>query len=100
MKDNKVLEDPLQDRLSFTEGANNTYKMQLVHCSESDSGTYIARATNGFENATCTAHLIVETCKEKARKLIFKSLQISYFVVAFSDSGETPGADRIELSFL
>lgn len=60
MKDNKPLADPLQDRLTFNEGANNAYTMQLVHCTESDSGTYIARATNGFENATCTAQLIVE----------------------------------------
>lgn len=64
MKDNKPLEDPLADRINFTEGAHNSYKMVLTHCTESDSGTYIARATNGFENATCTAHLIVEKCKE------------------------------------
>jgi hypothetical protein len=63
MKDNKPLEDPLADRLKFTEGANNSYKLELIHCRESDSGTYIARATNGFENATCTAQLIVEKCK-------------------------------------
>lgn len=62
MKDNKPLEDPLADRMKFTEGANNSYKMELIHCRESDSGTYIARATNGFENATCTAQLIVEQC--------------------------------------
>lgn len=64
MKDNKPLEDPLADRMKFSEGANNTYKMELVHCHESDTGTYIARATNGFENSTCTAHLIVEKCKK------------------------------------
>ena len=64
MKDNKPLEDPLADRIVFTEGAHNSYKMVLTHCTESDTGTYIARATNGFENATCTAHLIVEKCKK------------------------------------
>jgi Immunoglobulin I-set domain len=63
MKDNKPLEDPLQDRLKFVEGANNSYLLELTHCRESDSGTYTARATNGFENATCTAQLIVEKCK-------------------------------------
>lgn len=64
MKDNKPLSDPLADRMKFTEGANNSYKMELSHCTESDSGTYIARATNGFENATCTAHLVVIACKK------------------------------------
>lgn len=67
MKDNKALEDPLADRMRFSEGANNSYKMELVHCSETDTGTYIARATNGFENATCTAQLIVE--KRKGRNI-------------------------------
>lgn len=70
MKDNKPLEDPLADRMRFTEGANNTYKMELVHCHESDSGTYIARATNGFENATCTAQLIVEKCKKRLNDVL------------------------------
>ena len=63
LKDNKPLEDPLADRLKFVEGANNSYKMEIIHCRESDSGTYIAKASNGFENATCTAQLIVEKCK-------------------------------------
>jgi hypothetical protein len=64
MKDNKPLTDPLADRLKFTEGASNSYRMELIHCQETDSGTYTARATNGFENATCTAQLIVEKCKK------------------------------------
>lgn len=63
LKDNKPLEDPLADRLKYIEGANNTYKMEIIHCRESDSGTYIAKTSNGFENATCTAQLIVEKCK-------------------------------------
>lgn len=63
MKDNKPLEDPLADRMKFIEGANNTYKMELIHCRESDTGIYIAKATNGFEHSTCTAQLIVEKCK-------------------------------------
>lgn len=65
MKDNKPLSDPLQDRMKFTEGASNSFRMELVNCTETDTGTYIARATNGFENATCTAHLIVEKCKSR-----------------------------------
>lgn len=63
MKDNKPLSDPLADRLNFAEGANNSYRLEIIHCRESDSGTYTARATNGFENATCTAQLIVEKRK-------------------------------------
>ena len=63
LKDNKPLEDPLQDRMTFKEGEHNTYTMTLIHCRESDSGIYIAKATNGFEHATCTAQLIVEKCK-------------------------------------
>lgn len=63
LKDNKPLEDPLADRMKFVEGANNSYTMEIVHCHESDSGTYIAKATNGFENATCTAQLIVQKCE-------------------------------------
>lgn len=69
MKDNKPLEDTLMDRMKFSEGNNNSYKLELAHCREDDSGTYIARATNGFENATCTAHLIVEKCKNKYCKI-------------------------------
>lgn len=55
----------MADRMKFIEGANNSYKMEIVHCHESDTGTYIAKATNGFENATCTAQLIVEKCNRK-----------------------------------
>lgn len=64
MKDNKPLDDPLADRLAFKELGNNSYLLEIQHCRESDSGTYTARATNGFENATCTAQLIVEKCKK------------------------------------
>lgn len=64
MKENKPLEDPLADRLRFTEGANNSYKLEIINCIETDSGIYTARATNGFENATCSAHLIVEKRKK------------------------------------
>ena len=64
LKDNKPLEDPLADRMKFTEGSHNSYKMELIHCRESDTGIYIAKATNGFEHATCTAQLIVEKCKK------------------------------------
>lgn len=80
MKDNKPLEDPLADRIAFSEGGNNSYRMELTHCSESDTGTYTARATNGFENATCTAHLIVEKCKELT---YFQNSYFIYFILNF-----------------
>lgn len=63
LKDNKPLEDPLADRLTIKEGANNSFKMQLIHCIESDSGTYTAKVSNGFEHSTCTAVLVVEKCE-------------------------------------
>lgn len=63
LKDNKPLDDRLADRIVTTEKEDNSYRLELKHCSESDSGTYTARATNGNENSTCTAQLIVEKCK-------------------------------------
>jgi hypothetical protein len=57
MKDNKAIEDK---RVSFNDLGSNTYQLEIKSCVESDSGTYTARASNGFENATCTAQLTVE----------------------------------------
>lgn len=85
MKDNKPLVDPLADRLTFSEGEHNTFKLSLVHCRESDSGTYIARATNGFENATCTAQLIVAQCKKNPMKAFEKLLMVE-ILFNFSDA--------------
>lgn len=64
MKDNKVLEEK-KDKIVFSETGNNSFQLEIKNCTESDSGTYIARATNGFENATCTAQLTVEKSKFK-----------------------------------
>lgn len=79
LKDNKPLEDPLADRMTFKEGASNTYTMTLIHCRESDSGIYIAKVTNGFEHATCTAQLIVEKCNENILNVCKMSHKINHF---------------------
>ncbi|XP_059609271.1 obscurin isoform X5 [Phlebotomus argentipes] len=70
LKDNKPLDDRLADRIKKGELANNTYKLELQHCSEDDSGLYTARANNGADSATCSAQLIVQKMSaEKKREL-------------------------------
>ncbi|KAL7050000.1 hypothetical protein ACKWTF_003934 [Chironomus riparius] len=85
LKDNKPLEDPLQDRMTFKEGDHNAYTMQLIHCRESDSGIYIAKATNGFEHATCTAQLIVEKLSDEKRKELTET-NAPYFEIKLKDT--------------
>lgn len=72
LKDNKPLDDRLADRLTATEKANNVFKLDIKHCSESDSGIYIAKATNGSETSTSSAQLVVHECK-----LVIKNLRIN-----------------------
>ncbi|KAG5678438.1 hypothetical protein PVAND_008111 [Polypedilum vanderplanki] len=85
LKDNKPLEDPLADRMTFKEGPSNTYQMQLIHCRESDSGIYIAKVSNGFEHATCTAQLIVEKLSDEKRKELSEA-NCPYFEVKLKDT--------------
>lgn len=63
MKDNKALDDRLADRIKPQEKGNNVYKLDILHCSETDTGIYTAKATNGTESSTCTAQLVVQECK-------------------------------------
>lgn len=73
LKDNKPLDDRLADRVQPTEIGNNTYRLDIKHCSENDSGIYIAKATNGNETSSSSAQLIVHECKnfEKMKSFIF-----------------------------
>lgn len=59
LKDNKPLDDRLADRISAQELAGNYYRLDIKHCSETDSGLYSAKAANGADSSTCSAQLIV-----------------------------------------
>lgn len=63
MKDNRPLEDKLADRVIITDKKESgDFKLELLHCHESDTGVYTARAENLKGNAHCTAQLIVQEC--------------------------------------
>lgn len=66
LRDNKPLEDKLADRVTMSSKDNRTYKLELQHCRESDTGLYTARASNQVGSNTCSAHLVVEKCKYKS----------------------------------
>ncbi|XP_046810938.1 obscurin isoform X2 [Lucilia cuprina] len=59
LKDNKPLDDVLADRITQTEAAMNSYRLDIKNCSERDTGAYTAKATTGAEVTTCTAQLVV-----------------------------------------
>lgn len=59
------MDDRLADRVKPQEKGNNVYKLDILHCSETDSGIYTAKATNGTESSTCTAQLVVQECKKE-----------------------------------
>lgn len=63
LKDNKPLDDVLADRISQTEAAMSSYRLDIKNCSERDTGAYTAKATTGAEVTTCTAQLVVGQCK-------------------------------------
>lgn len=89
LKDNKPLEDRLADRFTASELPGNYYCLEIKHCwyvqiiisfssnphlilicffllknsSESDTGLYTAKASNGSDSSTCTAQLIVRESK-------------------------------------
>ncbi|KAJ8674084.1 hypothetical protein QAD02_005346, partial [Eretmocerus hayati] len=66
LKDNKPMDDRLADRVKQTSEGKN-YKLEIENVSESDSGIYIARASNTDGQAHCTAQLVVQelTAEEK-----------------------------------
>lgn len=93
LKDNKPLDDRLADRITTTELPGNYYRLEIKHCwyvdhlrhsyadngvnffdflirSESDSGLYVAKASNGSDSSTCSAQLIVHE-SEFALELVY-----------------------------
>lgn len=62
LKDNRPLSDRLADRITITE-ENGVYRLEIKNITETDSGTYTARAENDCGVSFSTAHLIVEKCK-------------------------------------
>ena len=62
LKDNRPLSDKLADRIVISK-EDNVFRLEIKNVSESDSGTYTARAENDCGVSMSTAHLIVEKCK-------------------------------------
>nr|XP_034830916.1 obscurin isoform X3 [Maniola hyperantus] len=84
LKDNKPFNDRLMDRVNMMVN-DGTYRLQVMHCREDDSGTYTAIAENVKGNAHCTAQLSVYelTTEERKRK---NALNAPYFLVALKDT--------------
>lgn len=68
LKDNKPLEDRMADRVRKTEVSDHHHRLEILNCTEVDSGLYTARANNGSESSTCSAQLVVE--KRKMRNIL------------------------------
>lgn len=71
LKDNRPLSDKLADRIVISK-ENDVFRLEIRNVSETDSGTYTARADNGCGVSYSTAHLIVEKCKHLAYQNILK----------------------------
>lgn len=63
LKDNKALEDKLADRVVKSATDDHTYRLELQHVHELDSGIYTALAQTKDQSATCTAQLVVQGSK-------------------------------------
>lgn len=63
LKDNKALEDRLADRVTKSSTDDHSYRLDIVHLMERDSGIYTALAQNQEGSATCTAQLLVRESK-------------------------------------
>ncbi|XP_039752215.1 obscurin-like isoform X4 [Pararge aegeria] len=84
LKDNKPINDRLMDRVNMIV-KNGTYRLQVMHCREDDSGTYTAIAENEKGNAHCTAQLAVHELTPEERKRR-NALNAPYFLVALKDT--------------
>ncbi|XP_066993450.2 obscurin isoform X6 [Anabrus simplex] len=68
LKDNRHLQDKLADRVRMTEKDNSQFRLEIMHCRESDSGLYTAKATNEIGTSTCTAQLVVQELSDEEKK--------------------------------
>ncbi|XP_063238451.1 obscurin isoform X6 [Bacillus rossius redtenbacheri] len=68
LKGNKPLNDRLADRVIASSTDNSSFRLEIQHCLESDSGTYTARAANPAGTSTCTAQLVVQELTEEDRR--------------------------------
>lgn len=85
LKDNRPLSDRLADRITITE-ENFVHRLEIKNITESDSGTYTARAENDCGVSFSTAHLIVEKCT--FIYFIFFCLLVPIFSFFFADNGK------------
>ncbi|GLG93475.1 Obscurin [Gryllus bimaculatus] len=69
LRDNRPLDDKLADRVIQTSRDDNTtFRLELQHTRESDSGLYTARATNTQGSSTCSAQLVVQELTDEERR--------------------------------
>jgi len=59
LKDNKALDDRLADRVTKSVSEDHSYKLEISHLMERDSGIYTALAKTAEGSSTCTAQLLV-----------------------------------------
>ncbi|XP_026738493.1 obscurin isoform X2 [Trichoplusia ni] len=85
LKDNKPLTDRLMDRCSISYENDGSFKLELKHCREDDTGVYTAIAENQKGNAHCTAQLVVQELTPEERKER-NALKAPYFLVALKDT--------------
>ncbi|XP_065224775.1 uncharacterized protein LOC135848732 isoform X2 [Planococcus citri] len=84
LKDNRPLSDKLADRICITQ-EGNVYRLEIKNVSETDSGTYTARAENDIGVSYSTAHLIVEKLSDEEKKARAKATS-PVFLVQLKDA--------------
>jgi hypothetical protein len=84
MKGNRPLDDKLADRVKITT-VGNRHTLEVLNCSDNDSGLYTAKATNENGTSSSSAQLLVhELTKEERQK---KAEQNSpHFIVKLKDT--------------
>ncbi|XP_047741653.1 obscurin, partial [Hyalella azteca] len=85
LKDNKVLEDKLADRVQQTDEGNR-HELKILNCRPEDTGIYTAKAsdTDG-RSATCSAQLLVQELSEEERTLKLAEKK-PFFLVRLRDT--------------
>ncbi|XP_049949485.1 obscurin isoform X3 [Schistocerca serialis cubense] len=67
LKDNRPMDDKLADRVKMESKDSSSFKLEIQHCRESDTGIYTAKASNVVGSSTCTAQLVVQDISEEER---------------------------------